>query len=83
MMSRVIRIILSFAVMVSFTGCAASAKKGSPSYVSTIQYQHYNCDQTQRELTGCSLTEQEVAGQQGWGAKKDGWDTGVGLVMFW
>lgn len=82
MISRGIRIIFSFAVMLSFTGCAASAKNGSPSYVSTIQYQHYNCDQTRRELTGCSLTEQ-VAGQQGWGANKDGSDTGVGVVMSW
>jgi len=77
------KIIFLFAVTVSFTGCAASAKNVSPLYVSTIQYQHYNCDQTERELTGCSLTAQEVAGQQGWGANKDGWGTGVGMVMFW
>jgi hypothetical protein len=77
------KIIFLFAVTVSFTGCAASAKNVSPLYVSTIQYQHYNCDQTERELTGCSLTEQEVAGQQGRGANKDGWGTGVGMVMFW
>jgi hypothetical protein len=77
------KIILSFAVMVSFTGCAASVKNDSPSSFSVFQYQHYNCGETRGELTGCSLTAQEMAGLQGQGANKDGWDTGVGMVLFW
>lgn len=77
------KIILSFAVFVLFAGCAASAKNASPSYISKIQYQNYICDQTRRELTGCSLTAQEVAGQQGRGAIEEGWSTGVGMVVFW
>ena len=83
MLSPGIKKIFSLAIMVSFTGCAASAKNVSPSYVSAFQYQHHECDQIQRELTGCSLTVQEVAGQQGRGANKNGWDTGVGMVVFW
>ena len=83
MMSRGIRIIFSFAVMVSFTGCAASAKNNNSSYFSAFQYQHYNCGQARGELTGCSPTLQEMAGQQGQGANKDGWDTGVGMATYW
>ena len=83
MLSRGIKIIFSLAVMVSFTGCATSAKHVSPTYVSPVQYQHYNCDQIQQELTKCSSTVQQVAGQQGRGANKDAWAMGVGMVVFW
>ena len=77
------KIIFSFAVMVSFTGCAASAKNVNPSYVSPIHYQQYNCDQIEHELTGCSLTIQQMAGQHGRTANMDGWATGVRMVVFW
>jgi hypothetical protein len=83
MLSRGIKTIFSFAVMVSFTGCAASAKNVNVSYVSPIQYQRSNCDQIRQELTGCSRTEQQLAGQQGRVANKDAWDTGIGMVVFW
>lgn len=83
MLSPGIKKFFSLAIMVLFTGCATSAKNVSPSYVSPFQYQHHKCDQIQQELTGCSLTVQEVARQQDWGASKYGWDTGVGMVVFW
>ena len=83
MLSRRIKKIFLLAVMVSFAGCAASAKNVSPSYVSPIQYQHYNCDQIQQELTKCSRTVQQVAGQQGLAANKEEWAMGVGMVVFW
>jgi len=83
MLSRGIKTILLFAVIVLFTGCAASAKNRNLSYVSPIQYQHSDCDQIRQELTGCSRIKQELAGQQGRVANKDAWDTGVGVVVFW
>lgn len=83
MLSRGIKKFFSLAVMVSFTGCAASAKNVSPSYVSPIQYQRYNCDQIEQELTRCSRTVQQVEEQQGRAANKDAWAMGVGMVVFW
>ena len=83
MLSRGIKKIFLLAVMVSFTGCAASAKNVNLSYVSPIQYQDSNCDQIRQELTGCSYKVQQLAGQQGWDANKDAWDTGIGMVVFW
>ncbi len=82
-MSRGLKIIFSLAVSVSFTGCAASAKNVSPSYVSPIPYQRYNCDQIEQELTRCSRTVQQVEEQQSRAANKDAWAMGVGMVVFW
>jgi hypothetical protein len=83
MLSRGIKIMFSLAVMVSFTGCATSVKYVSPTYVSPVQNQHYYYGQIQQELTRTSSTEQQMAGQQGWAANKDGWAMGVGMVVFW
>ena len=82
-MSRGIKIILSLAVMVSFSGCATSAKHVSPTYVSPVQYQHYNCDQIEQELTRCSRTVEQVTGQHGLAANKEDWAMGVGMVVYW
>lgn len=83
MLYRGIKIIFSLAVVVSFTGCATSAKYVSPTYVSPVQYQHYDYEQIQQELTRSASTEQQMAGQQGRAANKDGWAMGVGVVVFW
>lgn len=83
MLSRGKKIILSLAISVSFTGCATSAKYVSPSYVSTVQYQHYNCDQIEQELTKCSRTVEQVTERHGRAANRDDWAMGVGMVVFW
>jgi hypothetical protein len=83
MLSRGINKFFLLAVMVSFTGCATSAKNVSPKYVSPVQHQHYNCDKIQHELTECSCTLQQVAAQQGLAVNKDAWTMGVGMVVSW
>ena len=69
--------------MVSFAGCAASAKNDKSSFFSAFQYQPYGCGQIYGELNGCSPTVQEMAEQQSQGAIQEGWDTAVGMLMVW
>ena len=83
MLSRGIKKIFLLAVMVSFSGCATSAKYVNPTYVSPVRYQHYNCDQIEQELTRCSPALQQVAEQQGRAANKDAWAMGVGMAVSW
>jgi uncharacterized protein YceK len=83
MLSRDIKKIFLLAVMVSFSGCATSAKYVSPTYVSPVQYQHYHCDQIEQELTRCSRTVEQVADQQSRAASKDAWAMGVGMAVSW
>jgi len=83
MLSRGMKKIFSLAIVVSFTGCATSAKYVSPSYVSPVQYQHYNCDQIEQELTKCSRTVEQVTERHGRASNKDDWAMGVGMVVFW
>jgi hypothetical protein len=83
MLSRGRNIIFSLAIMVSFAGCAANAKYVSPTYVSPVQFQHDYYDQIQQELIRYSSTEQQMAGQQGRAASKDGWAMGAGMIVSW
>jgi hypothetical protein len=83
MLPRGLKKIFSLAVMVSFTGCASTAKNVSPAYVSPLQYQHYDCEQVEQELNRVGRRVNEVSGQQDRAANKDAVAMGVGLVVFW
>jgi hypothetical protein len=83
MLPRGLKKIFSLAVMVSFTGCASTAKNVSPAYVSPLQYQHYDCEQVGQELNRVGRKVNEVSGQQDRAANKDAVAMGVGLVVFW
>ena len=82
-MSRRMRSFFSYAVLVSFMGCASSAKNVAPTYVSPFQYQHYDCDQIGQELNRVIRKVSVLSGQQDRAANKDGIAMGVGMVLFW
>lgn len=83
MRSRNIKLIFSLLVLGAFMGCATGAKNVSPTYVSPIQYPHYNCDQIEQEFPRCSRTVQQMAEQPDRAANTDEWAMGVGMVVSW
>ncbi len=83
MIKRIIGAICIFLFMHIITGCSTKAKNVSASYVSPLQYQHYNCNQIGQELLSVNRRVLEVTGQQDKAANKDKVALGVGLVLFW
>ncbi|MGZ9096930.1 MAG: hypothetical protein ACXW30_01370 [Micavibrio sp.] len=79
--SKTINAAIIAAIMLS--SCASSSDNISASYVSPLQYQGYNCDQTRMEMQRVSRRVNEIAGVQDGQASKDAVALGVGLVLFW
>lgn len=71
------------AMAMALAGCATSPDKISGSYVSSIQYSSYDCDQIREEMMRVSAKVREVAGAQKSQSNKDAVAMGVGLVLFW
>jgi len=61
----------------------ASPKNISPTYVSPMMYQNYDCDQIREEMLRVNQRIMQVTGQQKKAHKRDAVATGVGLVLFW
>lgn len=78
------KLILSIAI-ISFTatGCASKSKDIQATYVSPLQYQHYNCDQLGQEMNRVGRKASEVGGSQDSAANKDAAAMAVGMVLFW
>ena len=75
--------ILPFVALAVLAGCAQSADKIKPSYVSPLQYQDLNCKQIRAELGRVGRKMSEVSGIQDKTASNDSVAMGVGLVLFW
>jgi hypothetical protein len=75
--------LLAGAMASALMGCATSADKVSPSYVSPLEYSNLDCDQIREELVRVSAHVREVSGVQQRAHKRDEVAMGVGLVIFW
>lgn len=64
-------------------GCASSSKSVSTSYVSSMHYQTYDCDQLQGEAQRLVVRVGELSGQLDDAANKDAAIVVVGALLFW
>jgi hypothetical protein len=64
-------------------GCASKASDVTPSYVSPMQYDAYNCNQLAEEAQRVSARASAAAGAQDSQATKDTVATTVGVIVFW
>lgn len=74
---------LSILAALLLAGCAQSADKIKPTYVSPLQYSDYSCKQIKSEISRVGRKMNEVAGIQDKTASNDAVAMGVGLVLFW
>lgn len=72
-----------FMLAMSTAGCAQRSKNIQASYVSPLQFQHYNCSQIGQEISRVNRKVMEVSGAQDSAATKDAVAMGVGMVIFW
>jgi len=64
-------------------GCATASKDISPTYVSPMQYQSYDCQQLQMEAQRIQSRVAELGGRLDQAASNDKTITGVGIILFW
>lgn len=64
-------------------GCASKPEDIATSYVSTIQYQRYDCSQLAAETAHVERRVVDLYQSLTKRAKGDSWQMGVGLVLFW
>lgn len=65
------------------SGCASSADKIAPQYISQTQYQSYSCTQLSDEAQRISGRVAQLSGAQDQKATNDAIATGVAIVVFW
>jgi len=70
-------------VMGSLSGCSTASKDISPTYVSPLQYQSYDCTQLAMESKRIQSRVVELGGRLDTAAKNDAQIMGVGLILFW
>jgi len=77
------RQLLVIGVALALTACASNPDKLEADYVPATRYKNYDCDQigTAMDLVGERTGElySELADKR----KKDNWQMGVGLFLFW
>jgi hypothetical protein len=67
----------------ALAGCASKASDVTPSYISPMQYDAYNCNQLAEEAQRVSARASATAGAQDSQATKDVVATTVGVIVFW
>lgn len=65
------------------SGCSTSSKDISPTYVSPMQYQNYDCDQLTMEMQRVQTRVNQLGGRLDEAASNDKAIAGVGLILFW
>ena len=73
---------LALALAVLLSGCASSSKNVNASYVSSLQYQAYDCTQLKDEATKIQARVIELGGRLDKAANNDAAIT-AGAVLFW
>src|SRR6201987_3880850 len=71
------------ALGVALAGCASSSADITPTYVSPVQYQSYNCQQLGLEAQSISPRAAALSGAQDSQRTKDGVATAAEIVIFW
>lgn len=74
---------LCISSQIGLVACASRPENISAAYVSPLQYQSYNCNQIQMEMSRVARRVNEITGVQDSQATKDSVALGVGLVLFW
>lgn len=69
--------------MILITGCASKPEDIRTAYVSTIQYERYDCSQLAAETAHVERRVIDLYQSLKKRAKGDSWQMGVGLVLFW
>ncbi|WGD31278.1 hypothetical protein AncyloWKF20_05490 [Ancylobacter sp. WKF20] len=64
-------------------GCAKTADKVAPAYVSPLQYDHYDCKQIELEAGRITTRVAALTGAQNKQASSDVMVTTVGVIVFW
>src|SRR5205823_4175283 len=64
-------------------GCATASKDITPSYVSPLQYQSYDCDQIAAEAVRIQSRVVQLGGRLDQAASNDAGIMAVGLIIFW
>lgn len=64
-------------------GCAKTADKIAPVYVSPLQYDHYDCSQIELEAARITTRVADLTGAQNKQASSDVLVTTVSVVVFW
>ena len=64
-------------------GCATAGKDVAATYVSPIQYSHYDCDQLRQELARINGRVGQLTGRLDEAASNDKALVGVGMILFW
>ena len=67
----------------ALAGCATSADKVAPSYVSPMQYDAYNCGQLAEEAQRISAHASAATGAQDSQVTKDAVATTAAIIIFW
>ena len=63
--------------------CTPGASSVTPTYISPLEYAHYDCDQIIAEMSRISRRSQEIAGQVDKEADNKNKTIGVAAVIFW
>jgi hypothetical protein len=77
------RFIAAAGIFAVLTGCASTADKIGPQYVSPLQFSAYGCDQLSLEAQRISGRVAQLSGVQDQKATNDAIVTGVAIVVFW
>ncbi len=75
--------IIYAAVFASLTACATSPDKIQTSYVSTLQYQNFDCQQIANETERVDKRANELQGSLKKAADNDSAQMAVGLLLLW
>jgi len=70
-------------LVIGLVGCASSANKIRPTYVSPLQYKDLSCKQIAQEAERVTRRAAEVAGVQDRKATEDAVATTVGVLVLW
>ncbi len=71
------------ALVLILVSCAPGASSVTPTYVSPLEYAHYDCDQIIAEMSRVSRRSQEIAGQVDKEADSKNKTIAVAAVVFW
>lgn len=77
------RILGIVALGAALGGCASSSADITPSYISPVMYQQYNCQQLAMEAQGVSQRAASLSGAQDQKRTNDGLATAAAIVVFW
>lgn len=77
------QITISVMVSMALSACSTASKDITPSYISPLQYQAYDCDQLSSESQRLQTRANQIGGRLDEAASNDKAITGAGLILFW